>query len=234
MALVLPTTGQANWDVTLNNALLFLNSQLGQINGVSITNVPASGEVLQSTGTSTAAWANALSPSPNPMDSGYASWSYDPIAASNSTAPTGGTMYLSRFQVRSATTVSKVAIAVVSVSGMSLTSGQNFLAIFNSSGTQIAATADITASVVSGELVVSLVTPVNLSTGFYWGAILMNGTTLPTLARAQGQVNNLGSSQTPNSRRFGSSGTLQTALPASFTPSGITAVTSQTYWFAVA
>jgi hypothetical protein len=53
---VLPTAGQPGWDVTLNNALLYLDAQTGQINGVSVTNAPAVGQVLAATGTATAAW----------------------------------------------------------------------------------------------------------------------------------------------------------------------------------
>lgn len=168
-----------------------------------------------------------------PVDLGYKTWSFDPIAASNATAPTGGVLYLSRIQVRNTITVSKIVIGIVSVSGIALTSGENFLAIYNSSGTKIIDTGDITASITASGETSFTVTSTSLTPGFYWVGILLNGTTMPTIARGEGQISNFGSGQAGNSRRFASFGTTQTALPASFTPSALSAVTTQTYWVAL-
>jgi hypothetical protein len=167
-----------------------------------------------------------------PTDFGYAAWTYDPIMASNSTAPTGGVLYLSRIQIRSTITVSKVALGVVSVSGMSLTSGQCFIGIYDSTGAKVATTADLSATITAaGEIAVSLASSITLNAGFYWAGILLNGTT-PTIARCQGQINNLGSGQlTSATRRFGSYGSTQTSLPTSLTLSSIGSVTTQNYWF---
>lgn len=165
-------------------------------------------------------------------DLGYKAFNYDPILATGSTAPTAGVEYLARLTLRQTRTISKVAIGVVSTTSMALTAGQNFLGIVDSTGAIVATTADITASVVSGELVVSLTTPVTLTPGNYWGVILLNGTTLPTLARASGQINGQGQSQVQSAKaRFGSFGTAQTALTTVNTAS-IAKVTTQSYWFA--
>jgi hypothetical protein len=165
-------------------------------------------------------------------DLGYKAINYDPILATGSTAPSAGVEYLARLTLRQTRTVSKVAIGVVSTTSMALTAGQNFLAISDSNGNIVARTADITASVVSGELVLSLVTPVTLTPGIYWGVILMNGTTLPSLARASGQINGQGQSQVPSAKaRFGSFGTAQTAL-TTIVPASIAKITTQSYWFA--
>lgn|GEM_PF-1588343 len=171
---------------------------------------------------------------PLPADFGYKAWSYDPVMASNGTAPTSGVVYLQRIDMRSTQTVSKVAYGVVSMSGVSLTSGQNFVGIYDSTGNLVASSADITSSVVSGEVAFNLSSSTSLaSNSFYWLAFLMVGGTTPPLARAQGQISNFGSGQlTAATRRFGVYGSSLTTLPSSITPSSITPGAQNTYWAA--
>jgi len=60
MALVLPIRGQANWDITNNDALLYLQSAITaasvQINGVTVSGTPVSGDALTATSPATATW----------------------------------------------------------------------------------------------------------------------------------------------------------------------------------
>lgn len=65
MALVIPTKGQADWDVTLNEALIELESEINTnsslVNGVSVTNAPTTGQVLTATSATQAAWTTGSS-----------------------------------------------------------------------------------------------------------------------------------------------------------------------------
>jgi hypothetical protein len=135
--------------------------------------------------------------------------------------------------VRRTRKVTKVAIGVVSTASMALTSGQNFLGIIDMTGAIVATTADITASVATGELAVPLTSPVTLTPGSYWVVTLLNGTTLPTLARASGQISGQGQSQVASAKaRFGSTGTGLTAL-TTVTTGSVAKVSTQTYWAAL-
>lgn len=61
MALVLPVRGQADWDVTNNNALLYLQSAIDvastKVNGVTVTGTPNAADVLTATSSTGAHWA---------------------------------------------------------------------------------------------------------------------------------------------------------------------------------
>jgi parallel beta-helix repeat protein len=61
MALVLPSKGQADWDVTLNNALLELEGEIAtnsvMVNGVTVTNSAQANYVLTATSSTEAAWS---------------------------------------------------------------------------------------------------------------------------------------------------------------------------------
>lgn len=60
MALVLPVHGQADWDVTNNAALEYLQSEINttstQVNGVTVSGTPTTGDELTATSTTTATW----------------------------------------------------------------------------------------------------------------------------------------------------------------------------------
>lgn len=169
-------------------------------------------------------------------DSGYKSWAYDPALATNATAPTSGTLYLTRLQFRVDEALTKIIYGCVSIAGISLTSGQCFAGLYDSTGQRVGTTADLSGGFsASGELAFSLTGTVNVTPGFYWAALLLVGSTIPTMARSQGQVSNLGSGQlAASTRRFGTAGTSLTALPGSFTPSTTAAVITQNYWAAAA
>ena len=172
---------------------------------------------------------------PRESDLSYAAWAYDPVAASNATAPASGTVYGGLIQVRTSQPVTKVILGIVSTSGMSLTSGQNFVAIYDHAGAQVGVSADITASVTtSGELALSLTGSAALTPGFYWAAFLLNGTT-PTLARGENVIPALGSGQSGSSkRRFGTIATSVTSMPGSFTPSSMGTSGAISFWLALA
>ncbi len=182
----------------------------------------------------TAATGNSSPTVPLPEDYNYRVWTYDPMIAANATTPTSGVLYLQRVTVRASQTVSKIMYGVVSVTGMSLTAGQNFVGIYDNNGTLVGSSADISSAITAGgELIFNLSSATTLSqNSFYWIGILLNGTP-PTIARGAAQVNNFGSSQlTGATRRFGAFGTGLTSLPGTITPASIISVTTNTYWSA--
>lgn len=60
MALVLPVRGQADWDITNNAALSYLDSQvqlaMTVIDGVTVSGIPTVGQVIKATSATTATW----------------------------------------------------------------------------------------------------------------------------------------------------------------------------------
>jgi hypothetical protein len=204
-----PTHGQSNWDVPLNAALNDLQDQIN-IN-------PASD----------ADW--------RPVDQGYVTWSMDPAFASNVSALTAGVMTLIKVPIRAKTgttvLVSNIELGINS-GGVTLTAGQNFAALYNSAGTRLALTADQSAVWTSaGHKTMALTVAQNLTSGYYWIAVLANGATTPQILRAtNATAASANSKTTAATTRFGSFGAGLTATPASFTPASITPVLMG--WFA--
>lgn len=171
---------------------------------------------------------------PQPSDLGYKSWAYDPASASTPLITGDGVVYLVRLQARRSEVWTNLHVGITTI-GATLDSGQNFVGLYNSAGTKVAESADITSTFAgtTGEKQIPFATPVTVSAGFYWGAIVCNGTTPVTLVRCAGSVADIGSFNVGAAgRRFGTIGT-GTALAASITPASIAATTSNTYWVGI-
>ena len=179
---------------------------------------------------------NPAPSAPQSNDFSYKAWSYDPQIAASATATTAGVLWLQRFQVRTPITVTKLYYGVVSIAGLALTSSQCFMGIFDSTGTRVAVTADISTGFTAGnsELAFTLSGSVTLNPGqFYWAGILLNGTTLPTFARGQGQIGGLGNTQIAAAKRFGTIGSAQTTMPTNFTPASIANAVGANIWVGI-
>lgn len=167
-------------------------------------------------------------------DLGYKTWAYDPSAASTPLITTTATIYLVRLQARRSEVWTNLHLGITAV-GSSLTSNQNFVGLYDSTGQQVAVSADVTSTFAgtTGEKQIPFTSAVTVSAGFYWAAILSTGTTPVTLVRCAGSVADIGSFNVGAAgRRFGTIGT-GTSLPASITPASIAATTSNTYWVAI-
>ncbi|MCL8016957.1 hypothetical protein [Streptomyces sp. AS02] len=155
-----------------------------------------------------------------PAAHGIAAWCYDPALAVNSTAVTGGTLYLVRVNIAAAVNVTKIYWWAGN-SGSSPVSGQNQVGLYNSSGTLLAS-ATVDGDISTAGLKTTTITSQALTAGsFYWVAMLFNASVTPTLTRASGWTGvaaaaNLG--LTAATSRFATNGTGRTALPASITP----------------
>jgi hypothetical protein len=157
-----------------------------------------------------------------PEDLSYQAWTYDPLIACGSGGDllTSGTVYVNRVQVPVSITATNLVVFVVAA-GVTLTSGQSLLGLYNSAGTRIGITADQSAIWTStGTKSAALVGgPFVLSPGFYWIAFLnVNTGTSPKFARfgnntLTATIGNIGANATSN-MRFGTNVTAQTALPS--------------------
>lgn len=153
----------------------------------------------------------------NPESYGVKGWSMDPAhIATGGTATIGGSVYLQRINIMNPGTLTKIfwGIAVV---GVAPVAAQNWVGLYNSAGTRLAAV-DVTAKVtVLGPQTETISVPV--VRGFYWTAMLFNAGTLPQVYRGQNQSTpfvNMGVAAALS--RFAINGSGQNTLPASITP----------------
>jgi hypothetical protein len=154
-----------------------------------------------------------------PADHGYLAWALDPGSLVNQTTQTAGVLYGTRLEIRRTLTVTNVVL-FCSTAGSTLTSGQNLVGLYNSSGTRIGVSADqTTAWGTSGVKTAALASgPFALSAGYVWVVLVTNGTTPPQFGT--GSLFSVGANAglTAAGTRFASQGTSQTSLPASITP----------------
>jgi hypothetical protein len=167
-----------------------------------------------------AAPANHLHPRYDwaPPDHGLLAWTEEIGAvANNSLVPTAGTLYLVRLHVPLACSVTNL-LMYCTTGGTTMTSGQNFAALFNPSPmTRVGVTADQSATWNSSGLkTMALVSgPFNLAAGDFYAGFYTNAATLPSFARGSNIASafpNIGLSAA-NSRAATSSTGLTTAMP---------------------
>lgn len=172
---------------------------------------------------------------PDDAGIGWLAWTYDPVACSVGSAPTNNTITLARINIRQPITVTNVIWAITAIGG-GLTSGQNFIGLYNSAGTLIGRSADqTTAWGTAGFQIAALAGgPFSVPAGFYWAAVLPNETagTVPSFVRSANTtitISNLGMGAAFS--RTATAGT-GTSLPDSITPSSLTPIVAQ-FWAAV-
>jgi parallel beta-helix repeat protein len=174
--------------------------------------------------------------SDSPSKHGLVEWNYDPIAAvastANSTTLASGTVQLVKITAQTGGTVNNIIVNCLAL-GSTLTSGQNFAAIFDSSGNRLGITADQTTAWGStGLKTMALTAGVTLTAGAdYYIAFLSVGTTPPKFAQTGVgsflEVNvGLGSTVL----RFCTNVTGQTAMPSSLTLSSNSGSGALTIW----
>lgn len=172
-------------------------------------------------------------PSFQATDLGLISWTFDPAGTSGSTLTINGTVYLAQVVLRYAQTVSKLSVAVATAAA-TVTANQNFIGLYNSSGTRVAVTAAGTIDTLitsAGNVTANVATPFAAPAGTYWVAYVNNATTPATLQRGTGaalSIANVG--LTGASMRYAVNGTAQTSLPASITPASNSATNAFPMW----
>ncbi|MFR0351779.1 hypothetical protein [Streptomyces sediminimaris] len=152
-----------------------------------------------------------------PADHGLLSWTQDPATLGAGTdTMTAGVLYLMAVKVADPTVVTNVHIGI-GEAGAGLTAAQNFAGLYDSAGTLLSGSADQSATFASaGHHAIALSSAQTLDPGVYYVAVLVNGTTPPQLVRGHSYSSStLNAGLTAANARFLTSGTGQTALPAS-------------------
>jgi hypothetical protein len=168
-----------------------------------------------------------------PSDVNYIAWAYDPAMAVTTTSAlaNASVVYLIRVNVRAAASVTNVEI-YIGTAGSLLTAAENYAGLYNSAGTLIGTTADQTANWgTAGYYTTALIGgPYAIPAGFYWVAMVFNGTTGPAPLR-QGSISSgfENSGLAVASARYATNGTGNATLPASITP-GSNSLAQITYW----
>lgn len=190
--------GTANWDVPVNAAFASQDSRITTLENY-----------------------NGF----QPTELNALAWNYDPGMASGQSGTTAGVLHMIRIDVPVDITATNMVVAI-QTAGATLTAGQNFGALYNSTGTRVAVSADqATAFTGTGVITIPFTASAALSPGVYYAALLTNGTTQPMFMRTVGATNlapaiNFGLSV--SNARWANSGTSQTATPSSVTMSGRT------------
>ncbi len=172
---------------------------------------------------------------PTPDLQGWLAWNYDPVLCSAASNLTTQTVAVAKVVLPVAITVTNIAFHLVNA-GVSLTSGQSFVGLYDSTGARQAVSADQSTSWTStGLKTVAMASSYAAAAGTYYVALLCNGTTPMGPARTNSSgaiIANAGLSVA--NYRFGIAATGQTALPGSFTPSSMTAGTGAIgFWCAI-
>lgn len=220
--------GLPDWGDEVNDAFTSQDARI-TVNEADITDIESDVTVIESEVT---ALQNRTSEQ-TALDHGMIAWSIDHAASTGTQAPTAGTLFMVKVSVPNATTINSVGLGVSSTG--TLTAGQNFAGIYNSSGTLVATSADETTNWGSvGFRVSTMTTPFSASPGYYYIGLLMNGTP-PVLARGSNYTASAtiaNANLTAATARFATGGTALTALPASVTMASRT-LSSTAWWMTI-
>ena len=154
----------------------------------------------------------------SPSDVGLLAWSYDQVIVSTNATITSGVVFLIRMSV-AAGTITNI-VYNIGTAGSGLTAGDNYVGLYNSTGTLLSASADQSSNWTStGNKVTALSSAQTVVAGYVYAAFLAVGTTPPLFARASSAQGTLlmqmqSSSSLPREASFGTS---QTSLPSSIT-----------------
>jgi hypothetical protein len=166
-----------------------------------------------------------------PADQNMLGWTVPPELCSSQVAITQGTSQLTRIKITKTGTISNLYYGVTNV-GATLTSCK--ILIFDTTGTLVATTAELTTVVTStGEKVTALVTPLAVTAGQeYWIVIYAIGTTGPTI-RATLTISGINYGLTTSSPLRTARKTGVTVQPTSITKTEYTAFANQIPLFMV-
>lgn len=183
----------------------------------------------------------ALHCADTPARHGWVEWAYDPISSGAGTgqATTTGSLYLLKVSALTGGSVANIVVTVGSTAPAgTLTTSQNYAALFDDTGTRIAITGDQTTPwATAGVKTMALGSSVTLQAGRdYYIGILSNssaGTAAVFIRSAGGVVTtpNAGLSNAKN--RFSVNGTGLTTMPTSVTLPSNTGTGAQPYWAAL-
>ena len=167
-----------------------------------------------------------------PSDSGLLAANFDPAAMAGSTALTiNGTVYAMKLWTPAQISVTNIVMHV-NTAGATLTSGQNFAGLFDSSKARVGTSADqSTAWASTGLKTMALASgPFNISAGYFYVAVFANGTTRPAFSRGSNIAVVNGALSAANARWASADTGRTTSFPATL---GAFTAASNAYWCGV-
>ena len=210
--------GTQNWDVPVNAAFTDQDGRIavneGDINAIEIVNNTQSSDIATLQG-ETSALRNGQW---TPQNQNLIAWTMDPSQAANTFLAVSGTIFFIGLQISVSVTVNNMVV-LVNNAGSGLTAGQNLVGIYDAAGNLLGVSADQSTDwLSSGIKVVPLLTPVNLTPGVYYVALLSNGTTpITTVRETNLSVGSINVGLTAATARIAELAG-QTTLPATVTP----------------
>lgn len=150
-----------------------------------------------------------------PGERGFKSWTLQPEATQSlGTIAVSGAMRLQRHKLRVASTITNLHMGVLVV-GSGLVASQNFMGIYDTSGSLLAQTGDQSTNwTTAGMRTSPLTAPINLPPGDFYVGFLANGTTPPTFARGHDNSSSFINGLTASGQHlYISNGAGLTALP---------------------
>lgn len=185
------------------------------------------GGAMTVTGALTVAGAG-LGAAPQPSDQGLLTWSADPFGATQDRPLSDGVLYLHKVKLNPGGLVSNVVLAV-SVAGAAL--ANCYVSLFDSSGTQLAVSADISTTLqTTGVKTIPFAVAYTATAGTFHVGVQVgsHGATSPSI---RGGTGTIGLVQAGGAApyRFSQTGSGLTAAPSSFTP-GSVSISAQPLW----
>lgn len=154
-----------------------------------------------------------------PADHAMLLWTADPGVISGSGFQLAlGRVYLSKIKVNAPVTVSNMHYHV-ETAGTSLTAGQCFVGLYDSSGNRVAVSSDqATAMASTGAKTAAFTASAALSVGYYYAAFLANGAgTVPNVSGGSGNSGVASNNLSTAASRSLNTGTGNTSLPTAIT-----------------
>lgn len=158
-------------------------------------------------------------PGLGPEDYGLVSWAYPVMQCSGSAVPTSGTVRMVRLPALAVTTTFTSACCHIATAPTTPTAGQNFMGLYDSTGTRVAVTADATTPfTTTGDKIVAFTAPYVAAPGTYYLAILANAATPPAFSLCASHSASAANFNTGvATAQFTNGPAAQTTLPASIT-----------------
>jgi len=166
-----------------------------------------------------------------PSDQGLIAWNYDPSSAGTTWVPTSttnGYLFLTAMILRQSATLTNIVYGLSGAQTSGLTSGENLIGLYNSSGTLLTQTADQTTiwSTTADQKVNTVpwtTQQTNLAAGKYYVGFLYNGvmTGAALNFKASGAGTTANAGQTGANLRYGVITGTATSLPSSITLSSM-------------
>lgn len=177
---------------------------------------------------------------PPPSANGFIAWTADPwVAPTSASVGVPKYLYLNAVYIQ-APAVTEKAWFHISVAASGVTSGANWITLYNATGTLVASAALDAAATTPGLQSIPWKTAAALSPGMYFVGIVFDATTMPQLYRSsESLLAAMNANLTPAAYRtsIAMAGTTYTTPPSSITPSSNTQSISpndaQPYWLAI-